>query len=206
MPYFVKEIFYSIQGEGHYSGHPAVFCRFSGCNLWDGRPTTKQKSKCVFCDTDFVGGQKMDEDTLVNAILSHWPGINGCPPRVVLTGGEPTLQITDSLIKKLKGAHTNVHIETNGTREIRTMRPVWVTVSPKCLDSLVVLKGNELKLLYPLPTVTPGDVEHLDFRYFYLQPIDNENAAENLSGAIAYCLRNPKWNLSTQGHKQWGVL
>lgn len=203
MSYVVKEIFYSLQGEGNYTGRPSVFCRFSGCNLWSGREQDREKSPCRFCDTDFVGGTRYNEDELIEAILSLWQG--GGMPHVVFTGGEPALQLTSSLIDRLKKFHVTVAVETNGTHKLPEAGPYWITMSPKVLSRIEVTRGNEVKLLYPLDAVKPEDVEHLDFRYFYLQPIDDDNYEENLKAAIAYCLEHPKWRLSTQNHKKWGI-
>lgn len=199
----VKELFYSIQGEGYNSGRPAVFCRFSGCNLWSGEESRKSKSPCFFCDTDFVGGTKYTEDSLLTAIKNLMP--DGLKPMVIFTGGEPLLQLTGTLIDKVKSLGVNVAIETNGTLPLPKAGPYWSTVSPKVLRSLAVTRGNELKLLFPLPSLKPAQVEHLDFDYFTLQPIHDEKYKENLEGAIEYCLLNPKWRLSTQQHKVWGL-
>ena len=199
----VKEVFYSIQGEGHHAGRPSVFCRFSGCNLWSGVPSRKASSLCWFCDTDFVGGTKYTEDELFDAIVELIP--EGSLPLIVFTGGEPALQLTGTLIDRLKRIGLSVAIETNGTKELPLAGPYWVTMSPKTLDDLVVRKGHELKLLFPLEGVSPKDVEGFDFDYFSLQPIFDSNYKENLSRAITYCLQHPKWRLSTQQHKVWGL-
>lgn len=199
----VKELFYSIQGEGFNAGRPAVFCRFSGCNLWSGEESRKAASACPFCDTDFVGGERYTEEELFAAIMKLMP--EGTRPIVVFTGGEPLLQLTGSLINKIKATGANVKVETNGTQPLVTAGPYWVTVSPKNLSTLTVKRGNEMKLLYPLPTIKPEDVGSMDFDYFYLQPIHGPDYRENLGGAIDYCLANPKWRLSTQQHKVWGV-
>lgn len=201
--FMVKEIFYSLQGEGINAGRPAVFCRFSGCNMWSGLPKDKPESLCPFCDTDFRGGTAMTEDELVQEILNLCPA--GALPLVIFTGGEPALQLTSSLIKRLKDKVINVAVETNGTRCLPEAGPYWITVSPKSLSQLLVTKGHELKLLYPHKDIKPQDVEHLDFRYFSLQPIDDENYEDNLRNTMNYCLDNPKWRLSTQQHKVWGV-
>lgn len=199
----VTEIFYSIQGEGFHSGRPAVFCRFSGCNMWSGREQDRAESACPFCDTFFLGKDTYDEDSLVEKLIAMWPGDG--QPFVVLTGGEPALQVTSSLISKLKNRHANVAIETNGSVELPVTGPYWVTVSPKKKEQLVVTSGHEMKLLYPHHSIAPEDVAHLDFDYFFLQPIEDLNYKENLRVAIDYCLKNPTWRLSTQNHKAWGV-
>ena len=198
----VKELFYSLQGEGHYTGTAAVFCRFSGCNKWSGRPSDKAKSACPFCDTNFVGGEKFTEDALVEAITKLWPG--GGRPRVVLTGGEPALQLTASLISNLKKLNYEVAVETNGSVPLPVSGPYWVTVSPKD-ENPVVTSGHELKVLWPNPKTHPQNYQMLDFRYFYVQPIDDENYAENMRTAVEYCLANPQWALSLQQHKIVGI-
>lgn len=204
MSYYIKEIFYSLQGEGHHAGKPSVFCRFSGCNMWSGRDVDRAASVCSFCDTDFVGWRRFEEDELVAALMKPWIG-KTCVPNVIFTGGEPALQLTASLIDKLKQLNATVAVETNGTLQLPDAGPYWVTVSPKALEKLVVTEGHEIKLLFPLEGIPPESVEDLDFRYYYLQPIDDDNYKENLAGAIRYCLNNPKWRLSTQGHKVWGL-
>lgn len=198
----VKELFYSLQGEGHYAGTPSVFCRFAGCNMWSGREADRLKSACWFCDTDFVGGTTYDEDSLIIAITNLWPG--GGAPRVIFTGGEPALQITQSLITRLKLLHFNVAVETNGTIPLPVAGSYWVTVSPKSA-STILRKGHEIKLLWPNPLTPPEQYSDQDFEYFYLQPIDDCSYKENLRSAIDYCLANPQWRLSTQNHKIWGV-
>lgn len=199
----VNEVFYSLHGEGAYAGTPSVFCRFSGCNMWSGLPGDKASSACPFCDTDFVGGVKVDEDELFGKITAAWPA-GKVGARVVFTGGEPTLQLTDSLVARLKRANFNVAIETNGYRKLELTQPCWVTVSPKRAD-ILVRKGAELKLLYPHLTLTPDQFADLDFRHFYLQPIAGPDYASNLAAAATYCLENPQWRLSLQTHKIIGL-
>lgn len=199
----VREIFYSLQGEGNFVGTPSVFCRFSGCNKWSGRESDRAKSVCSFCDTDFVGGELLDEGSLVEAIVSAWPG--GGTPRVIFTGGEPALQITGSLIDSMKRRHFNVAIETNGSVPLPHAGPYWVTVSPKD-KRVVVVSGHEIKVLWPLKHISPEDFEHMDFNHYYLQPVDDENYRENLEGAIQYVREHPQWSLSLQQHKILGIL
>jgi len=198
----VKEIFYSLQGEGHYSGTPSVFCRFTGCNKWSGRPEDRVSSACPFCDTDFVGGESYTEDALVDAIASAWPG--GGRPRVVMTGGEPALQLTIGLMRKLRKANFDVAVETNGSKSLPDAGPYWVTVSPKDTN-IVVTRGHEIKVLWPNLNTNPADFAGMDFSYFYIQPIDDDDYESNLQSAAAYVLANPKWNLSLQQHKIVGL-
>lgn len=198
----VKEIFYSLQGEGHYSGTPSVFCRFTGCNKWSGKLEDRASSACPFCDTDFVGGESYSEDALVDAIASAWPG--GGRPRVVMTGGEPALQLTPSLMRKLRKANFDVAVETNGSKSLPDAGPYWVTVSPKDTN-IVVTRGHEIKVLWPNPNTNPAEFVGMDFSYFYIQPIDDDNYESNLQSAAAYVLANPKWKLSLQQHKIVGL-
>lgn len=208
--YFVKEIFYTIQGEGANSGRPAVFCRFSGCNLWSGYEKDRSKAVCQFCDTDFVGtdglggGKFATANELAIAIFSHWPDRSGVRPFVVCTGGEPLLQMDDDLIKSLHRLDFEIAIETNGTRPIPEGID-WICVSPKAKADTIVHKGNELKLIYPQVGIGPESLLSWDFEYFYLQPMDGPDLAVNTKMAIDYCLRNPKWNLSFQTHKFAGI-
>ncbi len=198
----VKEIFYSLQGEGHYAGTPCVFCRFTGCNLWSGREEDKDRSVCWFCDTDFVGGSKYSEDSLVDAIFDTWPG--GGRPRVVFTGGEPSLQITSTLIEKLRKRHFNIAVETNGDKDLPNNSPYWVTVSPK-KDDFKVRRGQEAKVLWPEFKHLTGACENADFDYLFIQPLDDKHYEENLRGATEFVLGNPRWRLSLQTHKILGI-
>lgn len=200
--YKVKEIFFSLQGEGHYAGTPSVFCRFSGCNLWSGLEKDRTKSVCSFCDTDFVGGTSYTEDNLVEEILGAWP--EGGRPRVVFTGGEPLLQLKESLIDKLKKANFDVAVETNGTKPLPACGPYWVTVSPKT-EEIVVSKGHELKVLFPNKLTPPESFEALEFDYFFIQPIADSNYESNLKQAVQFVMENPKWRLSLQQHKVAGI-
>jgi 7-carboxy-7-deazaguanine synthase len=211
MAYTVKEIFYSLQGEGAQVGRPAVFCRFTGCNLWSGYERDRPTAICRFCDTDFVGadgprgGHFREARSLVDAILDTWPSTDeGHRPYVICTGGEPTLQLDDSLLHELKERGAQVAIETNGTRPLPEGLD-WVCVSPKANAQLAVYAGDELKIVFPQVGLDPARFENLSFRYFFLQPMDGDNAPENLQQAARYCLGNPRWRLSLQTHKILGL-
>jgi 7-carboxy-7-deazaguanine synthase len=207
--YAVKEIFYSLQGEGRHAGRPAVFCRFTGCNLWSGREADRANAACNFCDTDFVGidglgGGRFDgAAALVGALETMWAGVGG-KRFVVLTGGEPLLQVDDALVSALHEANFEIAIETNGTLPVET--PIdWITVSPKGATSLVQKFGNELKLVFPQKNIDPSSFEDLAFEHFLLQPMDNADRDSNMAEAIAYCLQRPKWKLSLQTHKYMSI-
>ena len=208
MTYSIKEIYYTIQGEGYHTGRPAVFCRFSGCNLWSGREIDRKLAKCNFCDTDFVGtnGQSgckyKTASHLVKEIISYWP--SNVKPFVVLTGGEPMLQVNDELINELKINNFEIAIETNGTFIVPNTID-WICVSPKVGSNLLQLKGDELKLVYPQEGINPEDYEDLKFKYFSLQPLDNKNKTINTDMTIKYCSKNPKWRVSLQTHKVIGI-
>ncbi|MBB4423894.1 7-carboxy-7-deazaguanine synthase (Cx14CxxC type) [Bradyrhizobium sp. CIR48] len=209
MSYAVKEIFYSLQGEGRHAGRPAVFCRFAGCNLWSGREADRVTAACNFCDTDFVGtdglgGGRFDgAAALANAIESMWAGVGG-KRFVVLTGGEPLLQVDDSLVSALHEVDFEIAIETNGTLPVGS--PIdWITVSPKGTTNLAQKSGNELKLVFPQKNVDPASFENLAFEYFLLQPMDGPHRDSNMASAIAYCLERPKWKLSLQTHKYMSI-
>jgi 7-carboxy-7-deazaguanine synthase (Cx14CxxC type) len=207
--YAVKEIFLTLQGEGAQAGHAAVFCRFTGCNLWNGLERDRATATCQFCDTDFVGtdgdggGRFADANALADAITAKWQG--GAANRlVVLTGGEPLLQVDAPLIDALHAKGFRIAIETNGTQAA----PVgldWVCVSPKAGAELVLSQGDELKLVYPQPGADPTLFGGLDFRHFLLQPMDGPDVAANTQAAIAYCLAHPQWRLSVQTHKVLGL-
>lgn len=210
MTYSVKEIFYSLQGEGAQSGRPAVFCRFAGCNLWSGREPHRLAAVCRFCDTDFVGvdgtggGKFRTAAELAAAIAAHWP-VSSLPrarPYVVCTGGEPLLQLDEALLAALHGRGFEVAVETNGTR-IPPPGLDWICVSPKAAAPLVLRQGQELKLVYPQaePEARPERFVHLDFQYFLLQPLDDPRLQENIQAAVRYCLQQPQWRLSLQIHK-----
>lgn len=202
--YTVKEIYYTLQGEGANTGKAAVFCRFTGCNLWSGREEDRHKATCRFCDTDFVGtdgpggGKFKTANDLVAAVRTHWPGSGRC--LVVCTGGEPLLQIDVELVDAFHAADCEIAIETNGT----LLPPDgidWICVSPKAGAEFLLKSGHELKLVYPQPNAMPEQFAELDFQHFYLQPMDGPNVAENTRLAIEYCLANPQWRLSVQTHK-----
>lgn len=212
MSYSVKEIFYSLQGEGAQSGRPAVFCRFTGCNLWTGRESDRRSAVCNFCDTDFVGtngkggGVFQTAETLADAVDSCWPNADcdGATPLVILTGGEPLLQLDDNLIVALRNKGFSLALETNGT----LLPPEgidWICVSPKAASDVVLRSGHELKLIYPQETAPPQRFDDWDFEYFFLQPMDGQDRDENTRAALAYCLKHPKWRLSLQTHKLLGI-
>jgi 7-carboxy-7-deazaguanine synthase (Cx14CxxC type) len=212
--YAVKEIYYTLQGEGANAGRPAVFLRFSGCNLWTGLEKDREKGPggCSrWCDTNFVGtdgsggGKFKRPEDLVNAVVGHWPNnATHSRPLVVCTGGEPLLQFDSELALAFRRRGFAVAIETNGT-----MTPpegvFWITVSPKAGSELKIRSGHELKLVYPQPRAEPELFENLDFRHFYLQPMDGPNAAGNTKLALQYCLDHPQWRLSLQTHKMLGI-
>jgi 7-carboxy-7-deazaguanine synthase len=235
--YTVKEIFYTLQGEGAQSGRAAVFCRFSGCNLWSGREEDRSRAVCQFCDTDFVGtgpdgGKFKSANELADAIDRCWAGEGrdasegvssprsaglsngsiglsngsiGLPKKyVVCTGGEPLLQVDEDLISELHQRGFEVAVETNGTRPAPVSLD-WVCVSPKAGAPLVQTTGSELKLVYPQANAPPEKFEQLDFRHFFLQPMDGPDTARNTELAIEYCLRHPRWRLSIQTHKLVGL-
>ena len=203
--YSVKEIYYTLQGEGAQSGRAAVFCRFAGCNLWSGREQDRGRAECQFCDTDFVGvdgpgGSKFaSAEELASLCRDVWQG-NPESPFVVLTGGEPMLQVDAALVDMLHAHGFEIAIETNGTLET-TPGIDWICVSPKAGTTLAQTQGNELKLVYPQAGQSPEDFEQLKFRHFFLQPMDGPLLEKNTRQAIAYCLRHPKWRLSLQSHK-----
>jgi 7-carboxy-7-deazaguanine synthase (Cx14CxxC type) len=209
--YAVKEIYYTLQGEGAQAGRPAVFCRFAGCNLWSGREQDRADAVCDFCDTDFVGvdgpggGKFANADMLARACREAWRGNSGTRPYVVLTGGEPMLQVDDALIAALHTIGFEVGIETNGTLTVpRTID--WICVSPKAGAPLKQRSGDELKLVYPQTRLWPEELHGLDFTHFLLQPLDDGTGdPANMRAAIDYCLAHPKWRLSLQTHKMLGL-
>jgi 7-carboxy-7-deazaguanine synthase len=206
MTYSVKEIFYTLQGEGTHAGRPAVFCRFSGCNLWSGRESDRASAICKFCDTDFVGtdgelgGKYPDSAALAQIVNSLWPATHTASKYVVLTGGEPLLQLDAALIASLHEQGFEIAIETNGTLPVPEGVD-WVCVSPKVGSALSVHKGNELKVVIPQQGQTLEEYESLDFAHFYVQPMDGPDAERNTRLAIEHCKKNPKWKLSLQTHK-----
>jgi 7-carboxy-7-deazaguanine synthase len=206
--YKIKEIYYTIQGEGFHTGRPAVFCRFAGCNLWTGREEDRQKAICKFCDTDFWGtdgtnGGKYTAQALADMIISLWPADNR-DVFVVCTGGEPALQMNDELIAVFHEANIEIAIETNGTVALPDGID-WICVSPKADTDIIITKGHELKLVYPQLENKPQDYKHLDFDHFYLQPLDDNNHKVNTTATIQYTLAHPKWKLSVQTHKFLGI-
>ncbi|MBK6491626.1 MAG: 7-carboxy-7-deazaguanine synthase [Sphingomonadales bacterium] len=209
MSYAVKEIFKTLQGEGAQMGRAAVFCRFAGCNLWSGREADRATSVCTFCDTDFVGmdgtggGRFTDAEALADAIAAEWAG-SSANRYVVMTGGEPLLQVDDALVAALHDRDFEIGVETNGT-QIAPAGIDWICVSPKADADLVLQWGHELKLVYPQESAPPELFEHLAFDHFFLQPMDSPTAAANLEAAITYCTDNPRWRLSLQSHKMIGI-
>lgn len=209
MTYSVKEIFYTLQGEGANSGRPAVFCRFSGCNLWSGREADRAVAQCQFCDTDFVGtdgpggGKFETADDLAAAVARAWAG-EPAGKLVVCTGGEPLLQLNDDLIAALHREGFEIAVETNGTLPLPSGLD-WVCVSPKAGTTLAVTGGDELKLVYPQNGAHPTHYETLAFRHWFLQPMDGSAREANSRAAIAYCLAHPRWRLSVQTHKYLGI-
>ncbi len=208
--YKVKEIFYSIQGEGFHAGRPAVFCRFSGCNLWSGREEDRKTAICSFCDTDFVGtegsyGGKYSAEELAGQIVALWPD-PAVPPFVVLTGGEPMLQLDEQLAQALKAYGVYSALETNGTLEVPPIVD-WVTVSPKAGAKWIQRSGNELKLIYPQPHNNTPEYyySHGIFDHYLLQPMDGLELKSNTRAALKYCLTHPHWRISLQQHKLLGV-
>ena len=208
MPYTVKEIYYTLQGEGAQTGRAAVFLRFAGCNLWTGREEDRASAICSFCDTDFVGtdgpggGKFRTAAALAMAVAAAWPGERAARerPYVVCTGGEPLLQLDAPLIAALHAQGFEVAVETNGTK----LPPAgldWICVSPKAGAPLVLTHGDELKLIYPQPGAQPGQFGHLDFTHFFLQPMDGPARDANTQAAMAYCLEHPPWRQSLQTHK-----
>jgi 7-carboxy-7-deazaguanine synthase (Cx14CxxC type) len=208
MSFSVKEIFYTLQGEGANAGRPAVFCRFTGCNLWTGLEADRAGAVCDFCDTNFVGtdgqggGRFATAGELADAIDLHWPG--GGRKLVVCTGGEPLLQMTEEFVRVLHERGFEVAIETNGTR-LPPPGIDWICVSPKARAELVLTSGNELKLIYPQPGAEPEKYAHLRFDHFFLQPMDGPHRAENTRLAVEYCLAHPQWRLSLQTQKILGI-
>ena len=207
--YHVKEIFYTLQGEGANAGTPAVFCRFAGCNLWSGREDDRASAICQFCDTQFVGtdgqgGGKFETAIdLARAVKAACTAKVG-PGLVVLTGGEPMLQVDQALIDALHDEGFAIAIETNGTLPVPDDID-WVCVSPKAGADLKQTRGDELKLVYPQATLLPDAVRGLDFDHFFLQPMDGPARAENTQAAIAFCMAHPPWRLSVQTHKVLGI-
>jgi 7-carboxy-7-deazaguanine synthase len=210
MTYTVKEIFYTLQGEGANAGKAAVFCRFSGCNLWTGREEDRSRAVCQFCDTDFVGvgpdgGRFETPEALADAIANAWRGGGSSEERfVVCTGGEPLLQIDEPFIDAVHAAGFTMAIETNGTKAAPKSID-WICVSPKAGAPLVQTSGNELKLVFPQEAAMPSNFESLEFDNFFLQPMDGPRVRENTQLAVEYCMSHPRWRLSLQTHKLLGI-
>lgn len=210
MPYAVKEIFYTLQGEGAQTGRAAVFCRFAGCNLWSGREADRASAICQFCDTDFAdtngpgGGKFASAENLAAAIEGKWPSDSGGRRFVVCTGGEPLLQLNPPLIEELHRRSFEIAVESNGT--IAAPDGIdWLCVSPKAGSKLVQKSGDELKLVYPQPGAEPELFEELPFRHFFLQPMDGPSRQANTALALRYCMEHPAWRLSLQTHKILGI-
>ena len=210
MTYAVKEVYYTLQGEGGQAGRAAVFCRFAGCNLWSGREADRASAVCSFCDTDFVGtdgagGGKFDTPAaLAEHIAQQWPAGRPGRPLVVCTGGEPLLQLDAPLIDALHALGFEVAVETNGTQPAPAGLD-WICVSPKADAPVVLTRGHELKLVYPQPAALPERFAGLDFELFFLQPMDGLEQRRNTRLAIDYCLAHPQWRLSVQTHKTVGI-
>ena len=210
MSYSVKEIFYTLQGEGANTGRAAVFCRFTGCNLWNGREHDRGSAVCTFCDTDFVGtngpggGSFATPEALAAAVLNAWPSAEPGKRFVVCTGGEPLLQLDEPLLSALHSLGFEIAVETNGT-----LPPPpgidWLCVSPKSGATLVVHSGDEIKLVFPQAGAEPKLFERLSFRHFFLQPMDGPDQHTNIDAALHYCLAHPRWRLSLQTHKLLGI-
>jgi len=210
MAFTVKEIFYTLQGEGLQAGRPAIFCRFSGCNLWSGREQDRATAQCRFCDTDFVGtngsmgGKYPTVEKLSDRIATAWPTTDTRHRFVVLTGGEPLLQVNDALIDALHARSFEVAVETNGSLPVPESID-WICVSPKAGVPVVQRKGNELKLVFPQAELPPDMVADWAFQHFLLQPMDGPQRKDNTGAAIAYCAAHPQWRLSLQTHKIIGI-
>ena len=210
MSYQVKEIFYTLQGEGSHAGRPAVFCRFAGCNLWSGREQDRATAVCRFCDTDFVGtngtlgGKFKDADALADQIQAQWPAGDRAHRFVVMTGGEPLLQVDDALIAALHARGFQIAVEINGT--IAAPPGIdWICVSPKAGAPWIQREGHELKLVWPQPAFDLDELEAAAFTHRYLQPMDNPERQRNTEACIALCLQRPAWRLSLQTHKITGI-
>jgi 7-carboxy-7-deazaguanine synthase (Cx14CxxC type) len=214
MSYSVKEIIYTLQGEGAQTGRAAVFCRFANCNLWSGHEADRNQATCQFCDTDFVGtdgpngGEFAGASELAEAVVRQWPAAGreaaNVKPLVVCTGGEPLLQMDAPLIDALHARGFEIAVETNGTLPLPAGID-WSCVSPKAGTVLRITAGDELKLIYPQPGAEPEQYEHLDFRHFYLQPMDGPGVARHTRLAVDYCLAHPRWRISLQTHKILGI-
>ena len=210
MTYLVKEVFYTLQGEGANTGRPSVFLRFAGCNLWSGREEDRTSAICDFCDTDFIGtdgpggGRYATAQELVNDVQAKWPTAGGDHRFVVCTGGEPLLQLDTNLIEALRQAGFAIAVETNGTLHVPKGID-WICVSPKVRAALLQTQGDELKIVFPQPGLDPSRYEGLAFQHFFLQPMDGPHRDHNTTLAMQYCLSHPTWRLSLQTHKLLGI-
>jgi 7-carboxy-7-deazaguanine synthase len=208
MTYSVKEIYYTLQGEGANAGRAAVFCRFAGCNLWSGREEDRESAICPFCDTDFIGtdgpggGRFATAAELASAIRKHWP--RGGKPLVVFTGGEPLLQLDAEIVEELHDSGFEVAVETNGTLPT-SLNIDWICVSPKANSEVVLRSGHELKLVFPQAGALPEQFADWRFQHFFLQPMDGPHRERNTRLATEYCLKHPQWRLSLQTHKLLGI-
>lgn len=206
MSYSIKEIYYTLQGEGFHTGRPAVFVRFAGCNLWSGREEDRATAICRFCDTDFLGtdgpggGVFETAAEVAQKVVKLWPKASKSKPFVVCTGGEPLLQLDQAIVDAFHGAGCEIALETNGTM-LPPASIDWVCVSPKAGAELAVKEGNELKLVFPQTGIDPQEYLHLDFQHFYLQPMAGPELESNTKSALDYCLAHPEWKLSLQIHK-----
>lgn len=206
--YQIKEIYYTIQGEGYHAGRPAVFCRFSGCNLWSGREEDRSKAICQFCDTNFWGtdgenGGKYSAEELTSKIKSLLPD-DALTPFVVLTGGEPALQVDDKLVETMHNHGLEIAIETNGTKSLPDGID-WICMSPKAGTEIVLTKGNEIKIVVPQKGIDPANFEALDYDHKYVQAMESDNWDDNIKHAVQYVLAHPHWKLSVQTHKYLGI-
>ena len=210
MTYSVKEIYYTLLGEGAHTGRAAVFLRFAGCNLWTGREEDRAAATCKFCDTDFIGtdgpggGKFAAPEALADAVAAQWPQQALGRPYVVCTGGEPLLQLDAELVRALHARGFEIGIETNGT-QTPPAGIDWICVSPKAGADLLLKRGNELKLIFPQAGAEPERFERLPFTHFFLQPMDGPKRTENTAAATEYCLKHPQWRLSLQTHKLIGI-
>lgn len=208
--YSVKEIFYSLQGEGAQSGRASIFCRFTGCNLWSGREKDRQNAVCNFCDTDFIGtdgqngGKFETPDLLCEFLKGFWPEDTTEPAYIIFTGGEPALQLDQALVDTCHQFGFEVAIETNGTKPLPNNID-WICVSPKADAEVIITSGDELKLVYPQELAPPENFEKMNFAEFYLQPLDSPARPIHTQDVINYCLTHPRWKLSLQNHKVLGI-
>lgn len=206
--YKIKEIYYTLQGEGHHTGKPAIFCRFSGCNLWSGREEDRSSAICQFCDTDFWGmdgehGGKYQAADLALLCSDLWPNEDG-EKFIVFTGGEPLLQLDDELLAHFKKLGFYTAVETNGTLATPSLLD-WVCMSPKANTDIIVKSGDEIKIVYPQDGIDPSEFSNLDYDHYYIQPMDNQSQQQNILASIEYCKANPQWSLSLQTHKIIGI-